>query len=943
MLIVRRLFALHLLRLSLVFIALAGLALPRAAFAIGEVSGRLGGVVQVSAGKTKEGVAGVPVTIQSKQLIGGPRSTTTADDGTYQFQSLPPGNYELQIRVEGFQPIEQRGIVVYAGQLAPVDVVLEVGTLTQTTKIIEKRNPVLNPESAAATTTLDNQKVSRTPVFRQVQSMAQLAPGVGPGTSPSVRGGLSRYTRFLVDGLDTTDIVVGGISSPMNFDAVEQFSLSVGAMDAEYNSLGLVQNMVTRSGGNKFTLDTSVTIQPTIFNARTRYGAQLPQQNSALLYDVRDQPVRDFYSVNFNFGGPIVKDRLWFFTSFQFNYNRAMNTIPPYPWAGTTEDNDRYRDTYTYLGRLKLTFQATRSTRLALSFNIDRNFITNNSGNATTVTDDAERRVGRGGEWLVFLIDSAITPKLMFQMQAGFTDKRSSEDTMRLDANGDPDHLTASHTLRTSDSYNGVNYINSSLGWNSETKYRVQVDPSLLYSTTDRTGTHNVKGGMQLAYMSYSHNVGVAGGRKYTDTVPGTPCDPNDPATFASCSQLVEYPDSLPVNGQPGAGWSTTAQAVNLGFFIQDRWTIKRYLTVVPGMRVDTGLLYDYSGQRLGALVGYGPRLSLIYDLLHDRTTLLSAHYGRHNDVGNASISDQGNPFQVAILQRWNAQSQSFKTDSQSGGPGGQLFSQDVTPPKLDEVSVGLRREVLTEGVVGVDYTFRKYSNMWANSEINQIWDPAGLKVVGYANGQRQQVYIANTPDSAQRTYHGLDLWVQGHPGNFGVVASYTFAVATGTVSDYFSAYLQNPRMALLYNGPLSDNYRHTIKAAIDYTFGFGLNLSARFQYRSGAPQWRVFQSPQDNSFSFYRSPRGTSTGTRTNDPTTWADFKLPDQFILDLQGTFSLEKLTGQRIDLMVLIFNVLGAGVPTSIDARNGATFGAIQGRSDNLNGELIIRYRF
>ena len=66
-----------------------------------------------------------------------------------------------------------------------------------------------------------------------------------------MRGGLSRYTRYLVDGLDTSDIVTGGISSPMNFDAVEQFSLFTGAMDAEYNSLGLVQNMVTL-GGNKF-------------------------------------------------------------------------------------------------------------------------------------------------------------------------------------------------------------------------------------------------------------------------------------------------------------------------------------------------------------------------------------------------------------------------------------------------------------------------------------------------------------------------------------------------------------------------------------------------------------------------------------------------------------------------------------------------------------------
>ena len=928
-------------------VALLLLLVPRAALAIGEVSGRLGGVVQFLAGKAKEPAAGVPVTIKSPQLIGGPQTVTTADDGSYQFQSLPPGTYELSIRVEGFRAVERRGIEVVAAQLASVDVLLEPGLLTETAKIVEKRNPVLNAESAVSTTVLGNDKVTRTPVFRQVQAMAQLAPGVGPGTSPSVRGGLARYTRFLVDGLDTTDVVTGGISSPMNFDAVEQFSLSVGAMDAEYNSLGLVQNMITRSGGNKFTVDVSLTIQPTAFNSRSRYAAQQPQQNGALLYDTRDPPVRDYYSLNANLGGPILKNRLWFFTSFQFNYNRALNTIPPFPWYGTTVDSDRIRETYTYLGRAKLTFQATASTRLALSFNIDRNFITNNSSNPATVTEDAERRIGRGGEWLVLLIDSALTPKLMFQMQAGFTDKRSLEDTMRTTSSGDPDRVTPSHMLSTSDQFNGVTYLNSSFGWNEETKYRVQVDPSLLYSTTNRSGSHNVKAGVQLAYMRYDHNVGVAGGRRYTDSIPGTPCDPLRKETFSSCMQLVEYPDSLPQNEKPGAGWSTTAQAVNLGFFIQDRWTIKRYLTVVPGFRFDTGLLYDYTGAMLGRLTGVGPRLSLVYDLFHDRTTLISAHYGRHNDVGNAFIADQGNPQQTARINLWDPKLSQFRYDSQSGGPGGQRFAADLSPPKLDEVSAGIRREVVSETVVGIDYTYRKYQNLWVNAEINQIWDPAGLRVVGFEtndpNYPRRRIYEAGTPKEGQRTYHGLDLWVQGRPGNFGVVASYTLAFTSGTVADYFSAYQQNPRLNPLFDGPLADSYRHTLKAAIDYTFGFGLNLSTRLQYRSGAPQWRVFQSPQDRSFSFYRSPRGTSTGARTNDPTTWAEFKLPDQFLLDLQAMYSFEKLTRVRLDVIVQLFNVIGAGTPFGIDTRNGATFGAVNSRSDNLNAELILRYRY
>lgn len=913
---------------------------PKLALAIGEVTGRLGGIVTIDG--TKDGLSGVPIVVRSKQLIGGSRTVETGDDGSYLFQSLPPGSYELEAKIEGFAPVEQRGIVVVAGQLAAVDVVLRVGQITETKRIIEKRNPVLNPESAVSTTTLDNQKVSRTPVFRQIQSVAQLAAGVGPGTSPSVRGGLSRYTRFLVDGLDTSDIVTGGISSPMNFDAVEQYTLFTGAMDAEYNSLGLVQNMVTRSGGNNFTVDASVIIQPTAFYLRTRYGAQLPQQNGALTYDDREPPVRDFYSVNANVGGPIVKDRLWFFTSFQFNYNRAMITVPPFPWLGITDDTDRFRDTYTYLGRAKLTWQVTTGTRLSLSFNIDRNFITNGA-QQTTLAAEAERRTGRGGEWLVLLLDSAISPKWMFQMQAGFTTKRSVEDTMRVGEDGQPDRVTPSHALRTSDQFNGVTYLNSALGWNQETKYRIQVDPTLLYSSMGLGGMHNVKIGAQFAYMSYRHNVGIAGGRNYVDTIPGTPCEPSDMNTHASCSQVTEYPDSLPSNGVAGDGFTTTADAINIGFFAQDRYTIKRYLTLVPGMRFDTGILRDYQGNRLGSLIGFGPRLSLVYDLLHDRTTLISAHYGRHNDMGNSYIADRGNPQQLAIQKNWDGTSKSFVERNRSGGPGGQLFADSVKPPSLDEVSAGIRREVISELIVGVDYTFRRYANMWANTEVNQVWDPAGTRIVGYVNGERRRIFLAETPDDAQRRYHGLDLWVQGNPGNWGLVASYTLAFTDGTVSDYFSAYRQNPRLNPLYYGPMSDNYRHTLKGAIDYNFDFGLNTSVRMQYRTGAPQWKVFQSPEDASFSLYRSQRGTSTGTRVNDPTTWAEFKLPDQFILDLQFTYNFQKLIGQRFDLMLLLFNIFNSGTPTSIDQRNGTTFGAIQGRQDNFNAEIIVRYRY
>ena len=947
----------------LIFLAaLALLALPTRAWAIGEVTGRIGGVVTIAG--TSDGLAGVQLTASSKALIGPPRTTTTTDDGSYTFQDLPPGRYELTVRMEGFAPILQKNIIVNAGDRAPVDIHLQVQTTpqeNQTYQIIEKINPILNPDSAAAVTVIKNEQITRAPTFRQEKGIAQYTPGVNQGTDRAqVRGGMGRFNRYLVDGLDLTDVTAGAFGSSsglVNLDSIEQFVIEVGAMDAEYNSLGLVQNMITKSGGNKFTVDMSAIIQPTALSqGQVRYPTGTPLINGQLLYDDRPVVARDFYSANVNIGGPIVKDKLWFFTSFQFNWNRVTNNIPAVPWyPGLQNPYDRYVDQSLYIGRGKLTWQATASTRVSVSYSFDRNYIGNAlassaiGANPLTYAPEGERQVIRGGDWGALLIDSALTPKLLFQLQTGLSYKSNLEDS-QLMMGGRPDRLTPSHTLNTADSFTNLNYINSNRDWNEERKWNFQFAPSLMYTAQGLGGTHNFKGGMQFAYQRYDHNVGANGGMKYTDSVPGgayppVPCDPTNPSSFGSCNQREFYPDSVPQNGQPGPGWSTTAQAINLGFFLQDRFVFQRYLTIVPGMRVDMGMLYNTDGTRIATLVGYGPRLSLVYDLLHDRSTLITAHYGRHNDIGNAGIADRGNPSQISVLQRWSAGTQTFEDAQRRGGAGSQLFAKEVDPPKVDEVAVGLHREIFPLTVAGIDYTYRRYSNLWINREINQIWDPAGTRVIGYANGTPQRLFEAGTPDDAQRNYHGLDFWLRGTPGNFDVVASYTLSYLTGTVIDYFDnqGYGYNPRLTQLFNGDLPGNYRHYLKALMNYRFDFGLTLGTRVQFLTGAPQWKVYRSPDDQSFSFYRSPRGSDPGARVNDPTGWTEFKLPDQFIVDIQIAYSLEKLTKQRIDILAMLFNALSIATPFQIENRDGAAFGTVTRRNDNIFAELVVRYRY
>lgn len=114
--------------------------------------------------------------------------------------------------------------------------------------------------------------------------------------------------------------------------------------------------------------------------------------------------------------------------------------------------------------------------------------------------------------------------------------------------------------------------------------------------------------------------------------------------------------------------------------------------------------------------------------------------------------------------------------------------------PSVDDLAVGVKRDLFTQTAAGVDFSYRRYSNMWADLEVNRVYDATGTRVVGYANGVPQSILRGQTSSQAWREYKGVDFWVQGTPGNWDLLASYTLSFNTGTVDDYFGNLLVNPR-----------------------------------------------------------------------------------------------------------------------------------------------------
>jgi hypothetical protein len=129
----------------------------------------------------------------------------------------------------------------------------------------------------------------------------------------------------------------------------------------------------------------------------------------------------------------------------------------------------------------------------------------------------------------------------------------------------------------------------------------------------------------------------------------------------------------------------------------------------------------------------------------------------------------------------------------------------------------------------------------------------------------------------------------------------------------------------------------------VSYAFDFGLTVGTHVQYATGAPLWKQYRLPEDQSYNFYRSPRGSTTGTRDNDPTTWSSFNLPNTFTVDIQVGYNTKKYTGQNIDVIAMIFNLLNLLPASSIETRDGPAFGTVTRIPDPLFCEMVIRYRY
>jgi Carboxypeptidase regulatory-like domain/TonB-dependent Receptor Plug Domain len=293
---------------------LAGVMPALAQVQTGEITGR----VSDESGAV---LPGATVTLTSPVLIQ-PQVATSSETGSFRFPQIPIGTYSVKFELPGFKTVVREGIVVGIGFTAQVNQQLAISTV-QETVTVSGESPIVDTKATTARTTFDLDSLQNIPSARDPWVMLQRVPNismdrVNVGGSQSgqqsgyiSRGGNTGNNKWSLDGVDITDMSATG-ASPIyyDFDMMQEMQVTTGGADASQQTGGVGINFVTRSGTNSFKGSGR------IYNTNDAFEADNVTDEIRAQGAGSGAPIQNINDVGFEVGGPIMRDKLWYWGSY---------------------------------------------------------------------------------------------------------------------------------------------------------------------------------------------------------------------------------------------------------------------------------------------------------------------------------------------------------------------------------------------------------------------------------------------------------------------------------------------------------------------------------------------------------------------------------------------------------------------------------------------------
>src|ERR1051325_670041 len=406
----------------LVLALAAALLLPLGALAqTSRTTGALIGTVTDPQGGP---LPGVTVTATSPQLQGS-RTAVTDEKGEYVLPTLPPGAYRLVFELQGLPTVTKDSITVSLNQTSKLNVPMQL--VAAETVRARAAQVVVDPTRTTQQTNFNQEHLKYGVVGsanRSYQNVLFQAPeanvGSGGGSNPMVSGANVAQNTYLLDGINTTDPVTHTFGNNLAFDAIQEISIQTLGKDAEYSSSGGTINVITKSGGNTFAGTGDWRYNDEKFQTQGKdahptgiayYGAT--PTGAALNFNKDLQPTKSSQP-SLTVGGPIMRDRLWFFTALA---RPDTATTPPATNVGITPGTRAFKG-WNNLG--KLTFTPVANQTLTGLF-IDSYAVIPHVENSSNYNIDAGGVQHQKSRTYGLTYDAILTSKWLANVQLGHT------------------------------------------------------------------------------------------------------------------------------------------------------------------------------------------------------------------------------------------------------------------------------------------------------------------------------------------------------------------------------------------------------------------------------------------------------------------------------------------------------------------------------------------
>lgn len=844
----------------LVALCAVGLGLAAPAFAQ-RTTGNLVGTVTDDTGAV---LPGVTVLLEGENIVG-TQTSITNEKGFYRFVALPPGQYDIEFRMTGFTNVHHHQVTVSLGETAEDDVQLKISKLSEEVTVTGEAD-VVDTSGDAVSTNYDKDWVRNAPIARfTFFDLINAAPGVYQSSSNDSRstsfGSGADENSYQLDGTDFTAPFTGAAWPWPNTDAIQEIQvLSLGA-PAEYGNVsGAVFNVVTRQGTNVWHGDLNYYSQYDALTSDNTTNFKLP--DGSFLDTCPSGEGRcpyhrkKYQDFTVQLGGPIIKDKLWFLGSYQYqrDYQSQPGVDPLFP---TRQENDRIF--------FKLNWQINSKNKVMFALHNDYYYLPYDQG-----ANDAPSTVGvehGNNPSPNITYTGVLSDKTYVEVRfSGFFGKDHADPL-----NGGPRVAPRFYNLDTGQITGGTYY------WYDNDVFREGAAAKISHFADDFLGgSHDFKFGVQ--YFRGGSNNGRYGANDfiYTYNYYGT-----------------EYAYGYTYEPQTYGG------IVNgLGVFGDDTFRVNDRLTLNLGVRYDwqrasvPGRVAVDASQReslangsapQGAAVpaisdlftwnSVSPRLGFNLRLTDDGKTVLKGHYGRYYRMmvsgeytfpfASPSRGFAG-PYDLTTGQ-FTDLTQFFETGTNYG------VDPNYSNPYTDQFIVALERQLARNLGISLNYTYKRGRDYprWkdtagsydtVNYIDNQGADATGatIPVQRLLSDPGSRFFQITNSDEMKTDIHAFTAQlVKKMSSHWEATVSLTYLHSRGLLpsgrggpssSQYtslrFSNFGQNPNDLVNTGGVLIGDRPWGVKCQLVYEAPAGFLLGANYVFQTGRPWNRQVRVP---------------------------------------------------------------------------------------------------